>query len=131
MVTKFQRIKHNDFFAIRDNRYTLVHNPQQNALGPLEPPEDVAYFYSAVELYDRQNDPFELTNIAAQHPQIVARLGEQLYQWYNSKSLATSDPSSYLDEQTLAELGYTEDPNSEHSLDSLGPWSAEQYDNNH
>jgi arylsulfatase A-like enzyme len=122
---------HNDFFAIRDNRYTLVHNPQQNALGPLEPPEDVAYFYSAVELYDRQNDPFELNNIAAQHPQIVARLGEQLYQWYNSKSLATSDPSSYLDEQTLAELGYTEDPNSEHSLDSLGPWSAEKYDNNH
>ena len=121
---------HNDYFAIRDARYTLVHNPQQNAQGPLEPPEDVAYFYSAVELYDRLSDPFEIDNIADANPEIVSRLGGQLYRWYQSKEQVDGDASTHLDEQALSELGYTTDPTDEHSLEDVGPWSLDKYSYN-
>ena len=121
---------HNDYFSIRDARYTLVHNPHQNAQGPLEPPEDVAYFYSAVELYDRFSDPFEMDNIADTNPEIVSRLGGQLYQWYQSKEQVDGDSSTYLDEQTLSELGYTTDPTDEHALENIGPWSLDKYSDN-
>jgi arylsulfatase len=37
--------------------------------------------YSDLELYDLKNDPLEKTNVAARHPDIVARLKKPLLEW--------------------------------------------------
>lgn len=41
------------------------------------------YDGSDVELYDLKNDPAETKNVAASHPEIVARLTTQLVAWHN------------------------------------------------
>ncbi|MFT7516329.1 MAG: hypothetical protein ACI84O_000104 [Myxococcota bacterium] len=120
---------HNDYFSIRDQRYTLVHNPHSNLQGPSEPPVDVSYFYPAVALFDRDSDPFELNDIAAQHPQIVARLGSKLSEWYINSTQVDGEATDFLDEQTLAELGYAGDPEDYQDLEIEGPWPAQLYTN--
>ena len=49
--------------------------------------------YPAVELYDLVEDIGETTDIAADHPQIVARMSDQLRQWQASveRSLSGAD----------------------------------------
>lgn len=37
--------------------------------------------YGDVELYDLKNDPLERTNVAAKHPQVVAKLKAKLLEW--------------------------------------------------
>ncbi len=59
-------------YAMRDGDYKIVKN----------------YFSDNIELYDLKNDPYEIYNIAAQHPDIVARMGGE----YNAWSSELMDP---------------------------------------
>ncbi|MBC8369834.1 MAG: sulfatase-like hydrolase/transferase [Planctomycetes bacterium] len=118
---------HNDYFSIRDKRFTLVHNPQQNPRGPIEPPVDVDYFYPAIALYDRDSDPFELTNIASEHPLVVKRLGRELFEWFESSNHQAIESTDHLDEQALSELGYADDPDEQANYENVGPWHPQRY----
>jgi N-acetylgalactosamine-6-sulfatase len=51
--------------AIRDGRWKLLMNPDR----------------SRIELYDIPKDPTELDNLAAQHPNVVKKLSQQLLKW--------------------------------------------------
>ena len=118
---------HDQFFAMRDERFTFVHNPQSNIHGPIEPPKDVPYFYPDVALYDRLNDPFELSNIAAQNPEKVKEMGSALYEWYSQVNATPGESSDYLDPETLSELGYGGEIDVE-SLEEPGPWPPSRYE---
>ena len=98
-----------DFYAVRDARWTLVHNPcNQYPLGPLEPPLKAAFPYPKVGLYDRGADPTEQRNVAREHPEVTRRLLGALRGWYEGLDLSSPVPPQYqgLSPQELAELGY-------------------------
>ena len=69
--------------ACRDARYKLV----------VGPPYRAAATVAREELFDLQSDPFETINLAAAHPEIVARLREALESWQRSveRSLTGAD----------------------------------------
>lgn len=115
------------FYALRDERWTLVHNPDGNAMGPYEKPEQVAYPYEQIELYDRDSDPYELKNIAAKHPAQVERLLAKMHSWYQSmpqrkpQFLPGTDPQAL--QKRMLELGYVD-----HVPDAVvEPWTVEQW----
>jgi arylsulfatase A-like enzyme len=61
-------------FAARSQRYKLI-QPQGNGENKL--PAQYGF-----ELYDLANDPLEQRNVAAEHPEIVARLRNQYEAWF-------------------------------------------------
>lgn len=95
-----------EFYAVRDERWTLVHNPAGNPNGPKEPPLDASYPYPVVGLYDRSVDPLELVNVAAEHPEDAARLLGALGSWYAGLTFVDS-LAEIADPAVLAALGYT------------------------
>jgi arylsulfatase A-like enzyme len=115
------------FYALRDSRWTLIHNPAGDPHGPIEMPREIAYRYAEIELYDRQADPLELHNLAAKHPAEVERMLGRMHAWYQAielrkaQFLPGTDP---LEEQKrLAALGYLEEV-----PDALvAPWTVEQW----
>ncbi|KAA3608173.1 MAG: hypothetical protein DWQ01_13965 [Planctomycetota bacterium] len=126
-----------EFFSVRDQRWTLVHQPCREARpnGPFEPPTDGAYPYLSVALYDRLADPLEQTDVAADYPQHTRRLLAALHQWYlNLQPVPPGDRESILQGQGwdpgtqglnghLQELGYPE----EFKDDPCAPWEAGQW----
>jgi len=52
---------------IRNDRYKLIYIPTRQGI--------------QFELYDVQNDPQELNNIAGQNPAVVAAMKDELFQW--------------------------------------------------
>ena len=54
--------------AIRDGKWKLLMNPDR----------------SRIELYDIPEDPTELDNLAAQHPEVVKKLSQKLLKWQAS-----------------------------------------------
>lgn len=98
-----------EFYAMRDERWTLIHNPADNRMGPYEQPEGAAYRYGVVELYDRDADPYEWVNVAEQHPDQVERLLDRMHGWYAEQDRAPVEwlPNSNK-RQMLHELGYLE-----------------------
>lgn len=115
-----------EFYAMRDPRWTLIHNPADHRRGPYEPPKGVDYPYATIELYDRSTDPYELNNIAAEHPQEVRRLLERMSRWYADMPQAEVDrvPGSD-DRQRLVELGYLE-----YADRVIAPWTVEDWEQN-
>ena len=64
--------------AIRDGDYKLLMNPD----------------HSRLELYDIPKDPTQLSNIAEKHPDVVARLSQQVLAWSNTLPEGPTDPSA-------------------------------------
>jgi hypothetical protein len=95
-----------EFYSVRDERWTLVHNPSGNPQGPREPPLDAPFPYPALALYDRQADPTEQKDVSAQHPEEARRLLQSLNDWYASLLFASDAARSSMTAQQLAELGY-------------------------
>jgi arylsulfatase A-like enzyme len=115
------------FYAMRDVRWTLIHNPAGDQHGPIEMPRKVAYPYAEIELYDRQADPLELNNIAAGHPKEVERLLARMNAWYASlkqrkaKFLFGTDPMEV--QRRMAVLGYLDEvPEA-----LVAPWTLEEW----
>jgi arylsulfatase A-like enzyme len=67
-------------FAVVDGGWKLV----RNTIRPRGGPE--------AELYDVRSDPFDLHDVAAQHPEIVARLGREIDAWH-AKAAAARRPA--------------------------------------
>jgi len=115
------------FYAVRDARWTLVHNPGRNPRGPYEPPTDADYDYPGVALYDREADPLELKNVAADHPPHVERLLGQLSGWYSSleqrKAEFLPGTNPHVKMQQLKELGYIDKVPNEVEK----PWTVERW----
>ncbi len=95
------------FYAVRDERWTLVHNPGDDRAGPEEPPLDAAYPYPVLALYDRFSDPQEQTDVSAQHPAEAKRLLAELGRWYDGLLIVDS-LEAVSDPKVLAALGYVE-----------------------
>ena len=112
------------FYAVRDARWTLVHNPCEDARGPLEPPEDVPYFYPAVALYDRQADPLEQHDVAAAHPDEVRRLLAALRAWYHELQILPVEDATDSANPAIQELGYAETSG---GATDCPPWAAERW----
>ncbi len=78
------------------------------------------------ELFDRIADPKESQNLASDHPELVARLEQQLLDWSASNlGLVTADEVASEDVdaaslEALRQLGYITDENSEEDLVSSG-----------
>lgn len=115
------------FYAMRDERWTLIHNPAADMHGPIEMPREVAYPYAVIELYDRLADPLELNNIAAAHPKEVERLLARMNAWYagmkrrEAQFLPGYDPLEA--QRRLAALGYSDEV-----PDALvAPWTVEEW----
>lgn len=116
-----------EFYAVRDGRWSLVHNPGGNPMGPLEPPQHVPYPYPTVALYDRDADPLELRDVAAEHPEQVRRLLGALRAWFDGLTLREAeflpgqDPQAFR--RQLVALGYAEEvPDS-----FVPPWPASRW----
>jgi arylsulfatase A-like enzyme len=88
-------------FAIVDGDWKLVHNTQRRDGTP------------EFELYDFIKDPLNKTDVASQHPDIVARLSKQLEGWHQMTKAARLKPDSETTKslspeqlQRLRSLGY-------------------------
>jgi arylsulfatase A-like enzyme len=88
-------------FAITDGQWKLVRNTARPHGGP------------EFELYDFAKDPLNLTDVAAQHPEIVARLSKALDGWKQMAERARLKPDSETTKnlspeqlQRLRSLGY-------------------------
>jgi N-acetylgalactosamine-6-sulfatase len=69
---------HSPMLAIRDANFKLLLNPDG----------------SRVELYDIPRDPTQLANIAQKHPDVVARLSEQVVAWSKTLPPGPKDPGA-------------------------------------
>jgi arylsulfatase A-like enzyme len=58
-------LHHSPMLSIRDGQWKLLMNPDR----------------SRIELYDIPEDPSELTNLAAQHPDVVKDLSAKVLNW--------------------------------------------------
>ncbi|MHC4824523.1 MAG: sulfatase-like hydrolase/transferase [Planctomycetota bacterium] len=115
------------FYSIRDQRWTLVHNPEDDPLGPSAPPQDAAFHYPVVGLYDRLADPLEQRNVAADNPEVTRRLLDALNDWYTGLEPPYGEEGVEMspDEmQTIGEVGYATD-----DLEGAGgiPWRGAQW----
>lgn len=63
--------------AIRDGDWKLLLNPDR----------------TRVELYDLPRDPMQVGNVAAAHPEIVARLSVQVLAWHQAMPTGPRDPA--------------------------------------
>jgi arylsulfatase A-like enzyme len=83
-------------FAVVDGEWKLIHNTVR--------PRGGAEF----ELYDALRDPLDQKDVAAEHPEIVARLGAQLAAWRRAaeakKLPADADAAATLDPASVARL---------------------------
>lgn len=117
------------YFVARDARWTLVHNPSGNPLGPEGPPLDVPFFYPQVALYDRQQDPLELHDVATANPQVTRRMLDALSNWYQQLAIDGEAPTvglSPAEREQLEALGYATGSNAG-ATDLDQPWSGEQW----
>ncbi|MCH2101105.1 MAG: sulfatase-like hydrolase/transferase [Planctomycetes bacterium] len=113
-----------EFYAMRDSRWTLIHNPANLRRGPYEPPEVVDYPYATIELYDRNVDPYELNNLAEKHPDEVSRLLGRMQSWYAAMPQAEVYRVPGSDQrQKLVELGYLDFADR-----VVPPWTIEQWE---
>lgn len=71
-------------FAVRSQKYKLL-SPHDNPYGPISPltPAEQNRAIAGLELYDIENDPSEISNIAKQHPEIVASLLAKYERWFD------------------------------------------------
>ncbi len=69
---------HSPMLAMRDGDFKLLMNPDRTRM----------------ELYDIPNDPTQLANVAEKHPDLVARLAEQLLAWNATLPAGPSDPGA-------------------------------------
>lgn len=119
------------FFAAREGDWTLIHNPNGDPNGPVEPPTEVAYPYPQVALFDRRHDPLELEDVSRQHPEVTRRLLDALHAWYwslENPGLAENQDLSAEDIQALIELGYAT-PGADGALEVHfdRPWEGSQW----
>ncbi len=97
-----------EFFSVREEDWTLIHNPGSDSFGPREPPRDVPYPYPDFALFNRRVDPLEQKNVASDYPEVTDSLLRSLYQWYGNLKLVEPGVPEGLDPSVLAELGYPE-----------------------
>ena len=93
--------KDTESYAIVDGQWKLIHNTIRPQGGP------------EFELYDFVNDPLDKTDVAAQHPEVVARLSKALGGWKDMAVAARLKPDSEATKhlspeqlQRLRSLGY-------------------------
>ena len=113
-----------EYYALRDARWTLIHNPTQDGgAGPFEPPRGVPYPYQSIELYDRSQDLYEMVNVAERHPAEVERMLGRMQAWYQAtpQGEVTHIPGGDM-RQRLYELGYLE-----FAHQVIAPWTVEQW----
>ena len=97
-----------EFYSVRDERWTLVHNPSGDPMGPREPPLDVPFPYPSLALFDRLADPRETQDVSNQNPEETRRLLQALDDWYATLLFASDSATSGMTPEQLAELGYVD-----------------------
>ncbi|MCP4093924.1 MAG: sulfatase-like hydrolase/transferase [Planctomycetes bacterium] len=117
------------YFAARDERWTLIHNPSGSAQGPKEPPKAVDFVYPSVALFDRLADPLEKNNVASAHPEETRRLLDALHDWYyglDTESNRNSKPLTPDEIANLEALGYAVGDDGR-PIDLNLPWPGSQW----
>lgn len=114
------------YFAARDDRWTLIHNPSNNPDGPKEPPQDVAFLYPQVALFDRLADPLEQHDVAAANPEVTRHLLNELHAWYFQLNQSVGEAELSVEERAmLEESGYAGGDDGQVNLDL--PWTGAQW----
>ena len=115
------------FFAIRDSRWTLVHNPMDDMSGPGGLPPGSEYPYPTVALFDHIKDLLEMVDLAAQHPKEVERLLDELRAWFDAVERSKAQAlNQVIDDETLNELGYAADEG-EQPATTPPPWTGSDW----
>ncbi len=127
------------YFAVRDERWTLIHSPlpeEERRLGPWEPllPADGGrYPYPAVALFDRNADPGEHHDLSVEYPEETRRLLGALRAWYEELvPPARYRPAAGVQDAVLEQLGYAGSAASQgpagglRGLEGL-PWRPEEW----
>ncbi|MCC6409983.1 MAG: sulfatase [Planctomycetes bacterium] len=103
-------------WTVRDGRWKYIHNPHD--VRPNNPPfsskASGGFRYEARELYDTHADPREQTNVAAEHPDVVARLEKELEAWLaaNEALRGTAGEMDAATRERMKQLGYIGDETS-------------------
>lgn len=115
------------FFALRDARWTLVHNPAGGLSGPGGTPKGSAFPYPTVALFERTQDPLELEDVSTQYPEVTEKLLDALHDWFFDQETAShQDENHIVDDATLSELGYaTEEEDAPDQTPA--PWTGSQW----
>ncbi len=114
------------FYSIRNERWTLIHNPRADNSGPGGPPVGSIYPYPTVALFDRISDPLEKNDLANQYPNTVRLLLDQLRNWHDELPIREESASSGIDTQLVNSLGYA--AQEESSTNSLPPpWHGNEW----
>lgn len=112
------------YFSVRDDRWTLIHNPSGDAHGPAGPPAEVPFPYPEVALYDRLQDPLETENVASAHPEVTRQMLNALHQWYLALERPDAEDDTEVSEDNrtaLLEMGYAGEVEDNDSVDYT-PW---------
>jgi arylsulfatase A len=75
-------------FTVRGQKYKLI-SPHDQPYGPIAPltAAEQKKTIETLELYDIENDPSEITNLAKKYPQIVAELLAKYEKWFDQAML--------------------------------------------
>jgi len=72
--------------AIEKDWKLLIPNPGMVKAPARTQPENRAGFYdNEIQLYHLTNDPFELKNVADDHPEVVDRLSKKITDWWQAE----------------------------------------------
>jgi arylsulfatase/arylsulfatase A len=114
---KFEAIDRNIYLqwhrgdAPQLGRACMVRGPRYKIVQPQGVPEGKDFQPTAFELYDILNDPYEQTNLAAGHPEIVQKMADQYAAWFEDVKKernfqhprihlgALQEPAAYLTRQ--------------------------------
>ena len=117
------------FFAARDDRWTLLHNPTGDPDGPKGPPAEVPFPYPEVALFDRMVDPLEKVDVSSEHPEVTRRLLDALHDWHRNLRRPDGEVEglSAADLEILEQLGYAGGEEEEPEGGIRGPWKGSDW----
>jgi len=112
-----------EYFAARNEQWTLVHNPCNNLQGPREKPLDAPYLYPTVGLFHRPTDPLEQNDVSAQNPEIVIQLLDGMVAWYSDLEITPPGIPAGINPTILEQLGYADG----FEDNPCAPWSGAKW----
>ena len=86
----------NGSFAIRMDRWKLLLTPDSGGWSEPKPDSPTSKTLPRFQLYDLDSDPAESHNVAAEHPEIVTRLGTRMRALLENGRTTPGAPQPYV-----------------------------------
>jgi arylsulfatase A-like enzyme len=96
----------NGSFAIRMGRWKLLLTPDSGGWGDPKPDSPASKSLPRFQLYDLESDPAESRNVAAEHPEIVTRLGTRMRTLLDNGRTTPGAPQPYFNPQSWPQTAW-------------------------